>query len=191
MLTIISLALAFSVGLVQGTPGCHWDPLAPIFLQQEEEGAFDWSFTLGEPSTVPNVLGLERILKTYWRLVQVGLSINGCLTVTSPQCFTTTPNRTSGLSSTQTLKASVAGFIIPSGQIRFMIYISWSSPTHLISNQWYIPSGKSPLPELQTSLVPHHEVLGMIWGSGSGSQNYFYFIVVSSLLHHWYRSMMF
>ena len=65
MLTIISLALAFSVGLIQGTPGCHWDPLAPIFLQQEEEGAFDWNFTLGEPSTVPNVLGLERILKTY------------------------------------------------------------------------------------------------------------------------------
>ena len=65
MLTIISLALAFPVDLVQGTPGCHWDPLAPIFLQQEEEGAFDWSFTLGEPSTVPNVLGLERILKTY------------------------------------------------------------------------------------------------------------------------------
>ena len=56
MFPIIGLAL---VGLIEGSPGCNWDPLAPLFLQQEEEGARAWSFTLGEPSTVPNVLGLD------------------------------------------------------------------------------------------------------------------------------------
>merc|ERR1712038_2061621 len=55
MLDIIAVAL--TAQLVGGAPGCHWDPLAPLFLQQEEEGALPWSFTLGEPSTVPNVLG--------------------------------------------------------------------------------------------------------------------------------------
>ena len=62
MCAFIGLALALLllvVGLIEGEPGCHWDPLAPIFLQQEEEGARAWSFTLGEPSTVPDVLGLE------------------------------------------------------------------------------------------------------------------------------------
>jgi len=55
MLDIIAVVL--TAQLVGGAPGCHWDPLAPLFLQQEEEGALPWSFTLGEPSTVPNVLG--------------------------------------------------------------------------------------------------------------------------------------
>ena len=55
MLEIIAVVL--TAQLVGGVPGCHWDPLAPLFLQQEEEGALPWSFTLGEPSTVPNVLG--------------------------------------------------------------------------------------------------------------------------------------
>ena len=60
MCAFIGLALALSVRLVEGAPGCHWDGLAPIFLQQEQEGASpSWSFTLGEPSTVPDVLGLE------------------------------------------------------------------------------------------------------------------------------------
>ena len=55
MLEIIAVVL--TAQLVGGVPGCHWDPLAPLFLQQEEEGALPWSFTLGEPSTAPNVLG--------------------------------------------------------------------------------------------------------------------------------------
>ena len=55
MLDIIAVVL--TAQLVGGAPGCHWDPLAPLFLQQEEEGALPWSFTLGEASTVPNVLG--------------------------------------------------------------------------------------------------------------------------------------
>ena len=55
------IALALLVGLVEGEPGCHWDALAPIFLQQEDEGARAWTFTLGQPSTVPDVLGLEHI----------------------------------------------------------------------------------------------------------------------------------
>ena len=63
MFGIIFLALL--VGLTQGGPGCHWDPLAPIFLQQEEEGAQAWNFTLGEPSTVPDVLGLKQTIKKY------------------------------------------------------------------------------------------------------------------------------
>ena len=64
MFGIIFLALL--VGLIQGGPGCHWDPLAPIFLQQEEEGgALAWNFTLGEPSTVPDVLGLKQTIKKY------------------------------------------------------------------------------------------------------------------------------
>ena len=63
MCPFIGLALALSVRLIEGAPGCHWDHLAPIFLQQEEEGARTWSFTLGEPSTVPDVLGLEQNIR--------------------------------------------------------------------------------------------------------------------------------
>ena len=67
MLDIIAVVL--TAQLVGGAPGCHWDPLAPLFLQQEEEGALPWSFTLGEPSTVPNVLGF------FWDLSTSYLSI--------------------------------------------------------------------------------------------------------------------
>ena len=63
MLEIIAVVL--TAQLVGGVPGCHWDPLAPLFLQQEEEGALPWSFTLGEPRTVPNVLGFFWELSTY------------------------------------------------------------------------------------------------------------------------------
>ena len=65
MFPIIGLFLGLLVSLIEGAPGCHWDPLAPIFLQQEEEGARAWIFTLGEPFTVPNVIGLKQTIKKY------------------------------------------------------------------------------------------------------------------------------
>ena len=109
MLEIIAVVL--TAQLVGGVPGCHWDPLAPLFLQQEEEGALPWSFTLGEPSTVPNVLGFfERVINLLPSIdTKVGQSTIGCPTATFLQCSTTTLEPRNGLSFIQTRKAIVAG----------------------------------------------------------------------------------
>ena len=109
MLDIIAVVL--TAQLVGGAPGCYWDPLAPLFLQQEEEGALPWSFTLGEPRTVPNVLGFfERVIYLLPSIdTQVGQSTIGYPTATFLQCFTTILEPRNGLSFIQTRKAIVAG----------------------------------------------------------------------------------
>ena len=109
MLDIIAVVL--TAQLVGGAPGCHWDPLAPLFLQQEEEGALPWSFTLGEASTVPNVLGFFlRVINFLPSFdTKVGQSTIGCPTATFLQCSTTTLEPRNGLSFIQTRKAIVAG----------------------------------------------------------------------------------
>ena len=109
MLEIIAVVL--TAQLVGGVPGCHWDPLAPLFLQQEEEGALPWSFTLGEPSTVPNVLGFfSRVINLLPSIdTKVGQSTIGCPTATFLQCSTTTLEPRNGLPFIQTRKAIVAG----------------------------------------------------------------------------------
>jgi len=109
------IALALLVGLVEGEPGCHWDALAPIFLQQEDEGARAWTFTLGQPSTVPDVLDWPE----YKWMPDGHLS---------------------------------SVFSNDSGSDEWVVFYP--------NSKSFRGSGASPLPELQTSLVPNHKVLG-------------------------------
>ena len=73
------------------------------------------------------------------------------------QCFPTTLDQMSGLSSIPTQKASVAGFHL----LSLHSMLNHVCRLILVKILSFIPpSGTSPLPELQSSLIPHHEVLG-------------------------------